>query len=362
MAKKTTTPTDDRIARIAFMEKLQALDLDNLEAGLDNMSVEAATLFPMINNRGADGNVGGGQSRNETLLDETIYVTGTEGDDLPGLSLEHQIVITRDGKLVDGRNRTRSVLKRFGLPTIYWGPTDLEPADVEEAFAATLRTKTSGMDLLKQAAGSEDAPAKAWTEADLLFRHLRVVDGDDAAMFDQVLKQNMARRDMTTSQRACVAASVAVNKSRTKRFGMAVNDETIAESFGVGYKTMKRAKALWKTERHLFQAVLAGSMSVAAAEKEAQKRAGNGVASSEPAEKKSAKKAPASGTDGVETVAIVNADGIRRGIENKAVNNDALYDAITEALANRITSKVKADAHRMVQDALAELLDVTLEA
>lgn len=340
----------NQTAKLALMRALQTVDMEDIDGSLEKLSVEAANLFPMISDEGqTDGNVGGGAAYRAKMLAESIYKVHNEAG-YPGLSLEQDILINPEGMIVDGRNRIAAILKTYGKPVV-----DYEGDDeaVRDRFDEITTKKVDAMELLKQTAGDEEHKPE-WTEADLIFKHLSVHDFKDGG-FDAIMKRNMARRDMTTSQRACVAALV--SGASGKRFGLGAKptDASIADAFGIGHKTMKRAKALRKNHRDLFEAVRMGRMSVAKAELEAQKRAGNSVSAQETGKTAKTKQ----GVAETRTVTVADCAGIREGIMSEANEAGDLFDAIIDGLTARFSDADAAQVTKM-QDALAAILGVEL--
>lgn len=341
-------------ARIKFMLKLQALDLDDLDAGLAAMSVEAANLFPMINDTIADANTGPAAAERKGLLERSIYrVEGEGSNPAPKLTLEQNILIDAEGNIIDGRNRTAAIIRNFGLPVFDY----VEGEENEGArYMATIREKRGAMDMLKQAAKDETVEPAKWNDADLLFRALDV-DLNGSAL-DTVINRNMARRDMTTSQRACVAANVsAAGFKRMVGSKAKVTDAMIADNFGIGHKTMKRAKALKKSHKDLFDQCLNGKLSVGGAEQIAVKRATEAAGGKEAAPAPKQKKENAqTGVTGSVTTLTFDQNAVRDGIANAEVDSGDLYDAIMEGLEARLG---KVDLTEL-EGPLAKLLDVKL--
>lgn len=341
-------------ARIKFMIKLQALDLDDLDAGLAAMSVEAANLFPMITDTVADANTGPAAAERKGLLERSIYrVEGDGSNPAPKLTLEQNILIDEDGNIIDGRNRTAAIIRNFGLPCFDYVEGE---ENLGARYMETIREKRGAMEMLKAAAKDEGAEPAKWNDADLMFRALDV-DLTGSAL-DTVINRNMARRDMTTTQRACVAANVsAAGFKRMVGSKAKVTDAMIADNFGIGHKTMKRAKALKKSNRDLFDLCLNGSMSVGGAEKIAQQRAADAAGSRDEAPApKPKKEVNEGGVTGSVTTLTFDQTAVRGGIANPEVDNGDLYDAIIEGLEARCGT----DGLAEVEAALAKLLDVKL--
>ncbi len=82
---------------------------------------------------------------------------------------------------------------------------------------------------------------------------------DDAAVIAFVRHANLARRDLTPSQRAAAAAELAALEGGPSH-GAA------AEQFGVGVRTVSAAAAVLKADKPLFEAVKAGAVAASLAE------------------------------------------------------------------------------------------------
>jgi hypothetical protein len=206
------------IAAVLFMQKLQGLDLSDLDNGLKAMSVEAANIFPMIADDEADADRDGGigMATRRALLQSSIFrIDPKDKGELPALSLEQSIIIDGDGLIVDGRNRVAAVIRNAGaLPLIDYAALAEEPSQIGIKYREILSAKPGAMAMLEIAAGKT---AATFNEADLLFRHINVEADNDAAQFTRVMNLNMARRDLTTSQRGCVAANF--SQATAKKFG-----------------------------------------------------------------------------------------------------------------------------------------------
>lgn len=345
-------------AQFQFMRNLQALDLDNLDAGLRAMSVEAANLFPMISDAGeTDGERGEGAAFRLKLLQESIVrVDGVDGVTGPRLTLEQHVLIDEKGMIIDGRNRVAAILRNAGaLPVIDY--TALEASETPGSdYKAIISAKIGAMDLLNAALGNEPA---AFNDADLLFRHIDVDMEGTASQFDTILRRNLARRDLNTSQRACVAANVSA--AAFKRFGgpSKPKDSDIADSFGIGHKTMKRAKALKKAAPDLFDAVLNGRLTVAGAEIEMKKRAAPQQAEETTSIGTKRTLRDADGVAGVTAKVEYTEVAIRAGIENKNVDPAEVFDAITAGLGARFG--VDSNEYTAIEAALAKMCGIDLD-
>jgi hypothetical protein len=188
--------------------------------------------------------------------------------------------------------------------------------------------KPAAMDVIKQAAGQVDA---AWNDADLLFVHTDVSEGSDASWFNTIMNRNMARRDLTTSQRGCVAANVSLSGYK-KMAGLKgkPTDEAIAESFGIGHKTMKRAKALKKADKALFQHVLEGRCTLGKAEQLVKQQEALAAGGDEPTPVKT--KAPKA--DITNTIEY-GVSAVEKGISNPRNSTEAVIQAILDGVLVR---------------------------
>ena len=348
-----TTSDKRHAAAIAFMKNLQALDITDLDRGLRAMSVEAANLFPMISDRNETDAAGGnkGAAYRDQLLRESIFRVTDDGKQ-PSLTLENNILITSDGKIVDGRNRVAAVLRNANeLPLIDWDELAKDPDQISAKVHEILTAKQTSKDAADILMGKATA---AWNDADLLFKHVTVTFDAANLQFDQIMKLNMARRDLNTSQRACVAANVSA--AAFKRFGgpSKPTDANIADSFGIGHKTMKRAKAVKKANSALFNEVLEGKMSIGKAEAMVKAMAAADEAEDAPEAAETKTKAPK-----VEKAVVYGAEAITAGIANSDVAGPDLFNAILNGLERRFGTD--STEFSTIEGALAALCGVDLQ-
>lgn len=338
-------------AKIAFMKRLQAIDVDNLHTELAGMAVEAANLFPMI------ADVADDEHSRLNLLAKTINVV-TERDGSVNLTLEQNILIDSEGRIVDGRNRLAAIIGKFGLPTFDF--------DQEHAWAAFTEARAgnkagSAMDLLK---GLAEGNHNGLTGSDLIFAYLDV----DAAssqedVFERIITRNMARRDLNTSQRACVAARAIITQAAFKRMTgvKKATDEAVAESFGVSHKTLKRAKAVLKADKGIFDKVANGELALGRAEALLKLTAG-AVRAAKAEDEGLGDAAVATKTPkakGSAAVTIYNDVAVENGIASKENADDAIFAAIGKGLIARFEDR--AEALAKVEEALKELFGYAAE-
>lgn len=285
-----------------FMQMLQARDAnDPLPA------IEAADLFPMI---GDDMD-----AQRSTLLQQSIDVEIDEGSDLPRLTLRHNIIITKDGKIVDGRNRVTAILAKFGAPKGHWG-------EIVEGGADDMAVAMRGDRFRAEAIGS-----------DWLARHVEVVDKHEDELFEDVIAHNMARRDLTSSQRAAVAAQI-TSASAQKTKGTKFNVATGAQAFGVSEKSVKRARFVMKHAPEMFREVLEGRESVGNAEARVQAMQSKNSKVPSSGTKKDAVEVEGPEAKIVKAKVSITMEAVAEAIQ-KADDVKALFNAIIDGLDAR---------------------------
>lgn len=149
--------------------------------------------------------------------------------------------------------------------------------------------------------------------------------GDDGAALDFVLRANLHRRHLTTSQRAAVAAELATLRTgqRPSKEGAGVSQGDAARTLNVSVATVERAAKVKREAPDLHDKVKAGEMTVGKAAEEAKRRRG-------PYELKDKKKPPPKPPEKSERA---------KRSEALAKDADAQVQATTSEVAPKLAAK-----------------------
>lgn len=108
-------------------------------------------------------------------------------------------------------------------------------------------------------------------DAELVFRQFV---GDDGAALDFVLRANLHRRHLSTSQRAAVAADLATLRKGANASNEAPSQGDAAKVLNISRASVQRAAGVKREAPDLHEQVKAGEITVGAAEKKARERRG----------------------------------------------------------------------------------------